>query len=51
MVENFTLMAILITIAWLGLIGYYIYLSSNQQVLQDELNQLQERLDKRLGEE
>ena len=51
MLQNFTLIAILITIVWLGLIAYYIYLSNRQKGLQDELDQLQERLAKRLGED
>ena len=51
MLENFTLIAILISIAWLGLIAYYINLSNKHQELQTELETLQKRLDQQLGEE
>ena len=49
--QNYPLIAGVITVAWLGLIGYYIYLSQNQKSLQDELVVLQKRLDKQLGED
>ena len=51
MFQNFALISTIIILAWLGLIVYYILLSNNQKQLQDELEQLQQRLDKQLGED
>lgn len=40
MLENLTAVALVITLAWLGLIGYYIYLSQQQTELEQELESL-----------
>ena len=43
MFENYLLISVLITAAWIGLIVAYIFISGRQKSLEEELNQLQER--------
>lgn len=47
MLENLTAVAIVITAAWLGLIGYYMYLSNQQNELEQELEALKELLEEK----
>lgn len=41
MFQNITLIALLISAAWIGLIGYYLYLSRQQVALEAELKELE----------
>jgi Tfp pilus assembly protein PilO len=51
MLTNLTVVAVLISVAWLGLMGYYIYLSQQQDGLEQELNALKKAIaDKERGQ-
>ena len=41
MLQNLLVVALLITIAWMGLIGYYLYLSHQQRELRQQLETLE----------
>lgn len=45
MLENLTYLAIIITIFWLGAIGFYFYTSRQQSEIQDDLASLRAKLD------
>ncbi|MCB0037144.1 MAG: CcmD family protein [Anaerolineales bacterium] len=51
MLENLTAVALVITIAWLALIGYYIYLSQQQTKLEQELDSLKLLLEQKEAQE
>ena len=44
MLTNLTVVAVLISLAWLGLMGYYMYLSQQQNGLEKELEALKEAI-------
>lgn len=45
MLENLTLLAIIIIVFWLGALGYYFYTSRQQSDIQDDLTSLRAKLD------
>lgn len=45
MVENLTVLAVIIILFWLGAIGYYLYTSRQQKDIQDDLTTLRAKLD------
>lgn len=51
MLQNFLSVAILITIAWAVLIGGYMLLSRQQTLLEQELKELQQMLDRQQSQE
>lgn len=51
MFDNLTLLIVIISLFWLGAFGFYLYTSRQQKDIADELEQLQNRLDKNDGQE
>ena len=51
MLHNYVLVAVLITIAWVALIGVYMFYSRQQSQLEQELVELQQMLDRSPGQE
>lgn len=47
MLENLTAVAVLITAGWLALFGYYIYLSRQQDQLEQEVEALQKLIEEK----
>ncbi len=45
MLENLTLVAVVIAVLWLGAFGYYLYTSRQQSSIADDLERLQKKLD------
>jgi hypothetical protein len=45
MLENLTLVVIVIVVLWLGAFGYYLYTSRQQNSIADDLERLQKKLD------
>ncbi len=46
MFENLTLVIVLIVVFWLGTIGFYLYTSRQQREIVDDLERLNEKLDR-----
>jgi predicted negative regulator of RcsB-dependent stress response len=45
MLENLTLVVVVIVVLWLGAFGYYLYTSRQQNSIADDLERLQKKLD------
>lgn len=45
MVENLTVLAIIITVFWLGALAYYTYTSRQQSDIREDLDTLRRKLD------
>lgn len=46
MLEDYISVAVLISIAWIALFAFYFYVSSRQKVLEQELQELQEKVER-----
>ena len=46
MFENLTTVAIISSVLWMGLIGFYVYTSRQQKDIQQDIQELEELLDK-----
>lgn len=46
MLENLVVVAVVIIVLWLGAMGYYLFVSRQQNELADEIEKLREQLDK-----
>ena len=46
MFENLTAIAIITSILWMGMIGFYVYTSRQQKDIQQDIQELEELLDK-----
>ncbi len=49
MLENFFLVAGIITLAWIALIGFYLVISGQQRRLEDDLESLQRKVEEKLA--
>lgn len=45
MLENLTLLAVVIIVFWLGALAYYFYTSRQQTEIREDLDDLREKLD------
>lgn len=50
MFENYFLISLLITVAWIGLVAYYMVISGRQRTLEEELDILQSMIDQQEDE-
>ncbi|MDJ0754687.1 MAG: hypothetical protein QNJ45_14270 [Ardenticatenaceae bacterium] len=50
MFENYLLISLLITVAWIGLVAYYMVISGRQRILEEELDTLQSMIDQQEDE-
>ena len=51
MVENLTILAIIIIVFWLGALAYYTYTSRQQSVIRKELDALRSKLEELEGQD